>query len=206
MIPFLQPFFKILYDTSGLIQWGGLTAIFIIVFAETGLFFGFFLPGDSLLITAGVLAAAGYLNLLHLIVLATIAAILGDQTGYAIGRQMGKMLFRKKDSFLFKHEHLEKAKEFYDKHGGKTILVARFIPIIRTFAPPVAGASEMKYRTFVIFNILGGMFWVLSTVLGGYFLGKVIPNLEHYINLVIFIVVFVSFIPIAIEYLRRRKK
>ena len=206
MLEQLTELFHAIYNVEGLITWGGLAIICLIVFVETGLFFGFFLPGDSLLVTAGVLAAAGVLNVWSLLIFVTICAIVGDQVGYIIGRRMGPVLFRKKDSLLFKHEHLEKAKSFYEKHGPKTIVLARFIPFVRTFAPPVAGAAHMDYRTFVTYNVLGGILWVFSTVLGGYFLGKLIPDLEKYLHIVIGVIIVLSFIPIAIEFWKARKK
>jgi len=195
-----------LYNIEGLIAWGGLAIICLIVFAETGLFFGFFLPGDSLLITAGILSAAGVLNVWYLLLFVSICAIAGDQTGYLIGHKMGRLLFRKEDSLIFHPEHIAKAKAFYDKHGPKTIVLARFVPIIRTFAPPVAGAAKMEYRKFVSYNVIGGILWVFSTVLGGYFLGRLIPNLEKYLYLIIGIVIVLSFLPIIIEIYKHRKK
>ncbi|MEK6967340.1 MAG: VTT domain-containing protein [Nanoarchaeota archaeon] len=206
MLEVIQQFLSSIYNIEGLIAWGGLLAICIIIFVETGLFVGFFLPGDSLLITAGILAAANVLNVWYLLIFATIAAIIGDQTGYFIGHHMGKILFRKKDSRLFRHEHIEKARAFYDKHGPKTIVLARFIPLIRTFVPPVAGAANMKYKTFVTYNIAGGTLWVFSTVLGGYFLGRLIPNLGKYLHVVIAIVIIVSFIPVGLEYWKHRRE
>ncbi len=195
-----------IYNVEGLIAWGGLAIICIIVFVETGLFVGFFLPGDSLLVTAGVLAAAGVLNIWTLLIFVTICAIAGDQVGYIIGHHMGKFLFRKKDSFLFHHDHLLKAQAFYDKHGPKTIVLARFVPLVRTFAPPVAGASSMHYRTFVTYNVIGGVLWVFSTILGGFFLGKLVPNLDKYLYLIIGAIIILSFVPIAIEFWKSRRK
>lgn len=194
-----------LYDVEGIIHWGGILIICFIVFAETGLFAGFFLPGDSLLITAGIFAAAGYLKVSYLLIFVTLSAIIGDQVGYYIGHKTGKFLFSRKDSLFFKHEHLEKAKLFYEKHGPKTIVIARFVPIIRTFAPAVAGAAEMKYSKFVSYNIWGGFLWVFATILGGFFLGKMIPNVKEYLYLIIGIVIFLSFLPIIISVIKSRK-
>jgi membrane-associated protein len=201
----LKDIFHLLTDVKGLIQWGGLFLICAIVFVETGLFFGFFLPGDSLLVTAGIFAAAGHLNLGMLLVLAAFCAVAGDQVGYWIGRQAGQALYKREDSLLFKKRHLERAHEFYTKYGGKTIVLARFVPIIRTFAAPVAGAARMNYRRFISYNICGGFLWVWGMVLLGYFLGSSIPNIEEHIHIVIAIVVFLSILPAVFETVRQRK-
>jgi membrane-associated protein len=192
-----------LTDVEALIRWGGLTGIVTIVFIETGLFIGFFLPGDSLLVTAGIMAAAGYLDLRWLIPLTILAAIIGDQVNYAIGYRAGKALMSRYERF---RPHLERAHAFYEKHGAKTIVLARFVPIVRTFAPAVAGAARMNYRTFVTYNIVGGIIWVLSTTLTGYFLGRAIPHIDRYLHLVIAIVVFLSILPILREWRRERRK
>ncbi len=192
-------------DVKGIIEWGGLVIIGVIIFVETGLFFGFFLPGDSLLITAGIFAAARVLNLGSLLLLAAVCAVVGDQVGYFIGNKMGKLLFSKKDSRFFKQVYLKRTQAFYAKHGSKTIVLARFVPIVRTFAPAVAGAAGMPYQKFVFFNIAGGIGWVFSTVLLGFFVGKTIPNIEKYLHLVIGIVIVLSFIPLIIE-IRKQKK
>ena len=194
-----------LYDVNGLIQWGGLLIICIIVFVETGLFAGFFLPGDSLLVTAGIFAAAGHLNLAYLIFFVSLCAIIGDQLGYYIGHKTGKLLFKKQDSLFFKQERLEKAKQFYEKHGPKTIVLSRFVPIVRTFAPAVAGAANMAYKKFVFFNIFGGILWVFATVLTGYFLGTLIPGIGKYLHIVIGVVIVISFIPIVHEIIKETK-
>ncbi len=192
-----------LTDVEALIRWGGLTGIVTIVFIETGLFIGFFLPGDSLLVTAGIMAAAGYLDLRWLIPLTILAAIIGDQVNYAIGYRAGVALMSRYERF---RPHLERAHAFYEKHGAKTIVLARFVPILRTFAPAVAGAARMNYRTFVTYNIVGGIIWVLSTTLTGYFLGRAIPHIDRYLHLVIAIVVFLSILPILREWRRERRK
>ncbi|MFA0766711.1 MAG: hypothetical protein OXFUSZZB_000039 [Candidatus Fervidibacter sp.] len=192
-----------LTDVEALIRWGGLTGIVTIVFIETGLFIGFFLPGDSLLVTAGIMAAAGYLDLRWLIPLTILAAIIGDQVNYAIGYRAGVALMSRYERF---RPHLERAHAFYEKHGAKTIVLARFVPIVRTFAPAVAGAARMNYRTFVTYNIVGGIIWVLSTTLTGYFLGRAIPHIDRYLHLVIAIVVFLSILPILREWRRERRK
>jgi membrane-associated protein len=176
----------------------------VIVFAETGLLIGFFLPGDSLLVTAGVFAAAGHLDIRILLTVVTAAAVVGDQVGYYIGYRTGPRIFRREDSLLFKRAHLIRARNFYEKHGGKTIILARFMPIIRTFAPVVAGVAEMQYRRFVTYNVVGGVLWVWSMALLGYSLGRVVPDIDRHIHLVIVVVVFLSILPGIIEYLRSR--
>ena len=195
-------------DVQAIIQWGGIFMICVIVFVETGLFVGFFLPGDSLLVTAGIFAASGHLNLTWLLVLASLCAVVGDQVGYLIGRSAGHALYKRDDSLFFKKKHLQKAHEFYEKYGGKTIVIARFVPIVRTFAPAVAGAAEMNYRRFVSFNVFGGVLWVCATVLLGYFMGRMIgaERVNNHIHIVIIVVVFLSILPGIIEYLRARSK
>lgn len=206
MIELLKNAYHFLSDVRGLIQWGGTLLICIIVFVETGLFFGFFLPGDSLLVTAGVLAAGGFLNLAPLLILVSLCAVVGDQLGYVIGRQAGQTLYRREDSFFFKKKHLERAHDFYEKYGGKTIVLARFVPIVRTFSAPVAGAARMNYRRFLSIDIFGGVLWVWSMVLIGYSLGSAIPNVDKHIHIVIAIVVFLSILPGIIGALRQRRQ
>jgi len=206
MPDFIKDVYHWLIDIKGLIQWGGMVLVCIIVFVETGLFFGFFLPGDSLLVTAGIFAAAGHLRLGLLLSLVSICAIAGDQLGYWIGRRAGQALYKKHDSLLFKKRHLERAHEFYEKYGGKTVVIARFVPIIRTFASPVAGAARMSYRRFLSFDVFGGFLWVWSMVLIGYFLGASIPEVDKHIHIIIAIVVFLSILPPIIEALRQRHK
>ncbi|MEK7859398.1 MAG: VTT domain-containing protein [Elusimicrobiota bacterium] len=195
-----------LHDVQGLIQWGGLTLICAIVFTETGLFFGFFLPGDSLLVTAGVFARTGHLDLFSLVTLVPICAIVGDQVGYIIGRRAGEALYKREDSTFFKKAHLLRTHDFYEKYGAKTIVIARFVPIVRTFAPVVAGIAQMEYRKFVTYNIAGGLLWVWSTVLGGYALASLVPDIDKKIHSVIVVVVILSVLPAAIEVLRERAK
>jgi membrane-associated protein len=206
MIELLKHAFHFLSDIRGLIQWGGMILVCTIVFVETGLFVGFFLPGDSLLVTAGIFAAAGQLRLGLLLLLVTICAIAGDQLGYWIGRRAGQALYKKDDSLLFKKRHLQRAKNFYSKYGGKTVVLARFVPIVRTFASPVAGASGMKYRQFLTYDIFGGFLWVWSMVLTGYFLGSAVPNVENNIHIVIAVVVFLSILPAVFEAIRHRNQ
>lgn len=202
----IQDVVRFVTDVRGLIQLGGLLMICIIIFVETGLFVGFFLPGDSLLVTAGVFAASGDLNLVALLVSASACAVAGDQLGYWIGSRAGTALYSRPDSRFFKRKHLERAHAFYEKHGAKTIVLARFIPIVRTFAPAVAGAAEMQYRRFVSYNVIGGILWVFSTSLLGYFLGRAVPDIERHIHIVIAVVIFLSTLPGLIELYRSRSR
>ena len=204
MIASLKLLLHELYNVQGLIEWGGTLLVCAIVFAETGLFAGFFLPGDSLLVTAGVLAGAGRLPVLKLAALVTLCAIAGDQLGYWIGRRAGQALYSRRDSLLFRRKHLERAHQFYEANGGKTIILARFVPIVRTFCPPVAGAARMNYRHYLTYDIVGGIVWVGSMIFGGYFLGSVIPNVSQKIHWVIAAVVFLSLLPAIIGLLRAR--
>jgi len=206
MMQWLHDAFRFLTDVEAIIRWGGTFMVGVIVFTETGLFFGFFLPGDSLLVTAGIFAAAGYLNLWALLVLGSICAVVGDQVNYYIGRSAGHALYSRPDSRFFKRRHLERAHEFYEKYGGKTIVIARFVPIVRTFAPAVAGAAEMSYWKFVSYNVFGGIFWVLGLVLLGYFLGRTVPNINQHIHWVIAIVIFLSILPGIFEFWRAHRK
>ena len=196
-----------IYDVKGLIEWGGTVLVCAIVFVETGMFVGFFLPGDSLLVTAGVFASSGQLKISLLLSLVTVCAIAGDQLGYAIGRRAGQSLYGRKDSRFFKHEHLQEAHDFYERYGGKTVIMARFIPIIRTFCPPVAGAAKMSYTRYLIYDIFGGLLWVWSMVLIGYTLGRSVPHVEKKIHYVIAGVIVLSFLPAAYHAweVRRRK-
>jgi membrane-associated protein len=187
-----------------LVRWGGYVALAVIVFTETGLLIGFFLPGDSLLITAGLVAAAGGLDVWLLTGLLSVAAIAGDSVGYAIGYRAGPHIFTRENSRWFNRGHLVRTREFYERHGGKTIVLARFIPIIRTFAPVVAGVGRMEYRRFLAYNVLGGVGWVAGLTWTGYLLGQAIPDVGRYIHLVIGIVVVLSVIPIGIEWWRAR--
>ena len=192
-------------DPRTIVAAGYLVLIFV-VFAETGLAAGFFLPGDSLLVVAGLFAARGDLNVFVLLGTLTVAAIVGDAVGYYSGAKLGPRIFRREKSLLFRPSHLEKAHEFYLKYGGKTIIIARFVPIVRTFAPIVAGAAGMPYRQFVAYNVLGGFLWVFSMILAGFFLGRAIPNLDQHIEWVVIIVVLLSLMPPVYEYLKSRRE
>ena len=201
-------FLKSLYQPERLVELirsGGYTILSLIVFAETGLFVGFFLPGDSLLFTAGLVASQGFFNITFLMALLSLMAIVGDAVGFAIGYRAGTPLYKKQDTFWFRRKHLLYAKEFYEKHGGKAIFLARFVPFARTFAPVVAGIAQMPYPRFASYNVLGGIFWVCSMTGAGYYLGTVAwirSNLEK----VILLIVLVSVMPIVIEYFRSRAK
>jgi membrane-associated protein len=204
----LLHFLHSLYDSEGLkelIRTGGAPLICGIVFIETGFFVGFFLPGDSLLITAGIFAAADVIPLRWLLAPVMLCAIAGDQIGYWIGRSAGAALYKRKDSFFFRREHLQRAHDFYEKYGGRAVILARFAPIVRTFCPPVAGAARMPYGRYLGYDIFGGIFWVGAMILGGYTLGRSVPNIGKYIHYVIAIVVFVSILPPIIGVLKSRK-
>ena len=201
---------KIIIET--LLAKGGIfvyVGLVFIVFAETGLAVGFFLPGDSLLVVAGLFAATGKLNVAVLLSSLFVAAVVGDAVGYYTGAKLGPKLFKRQKSLLFRPSHLQRAHQFYEKYGGKTIIIARFVPIVRTFAPIVAGAAQMPYRRFVAFNVVGGLLWVFSMVLGGYYLGSLLRdqmgiNLDEHIEWVIIVVVFLSLTPPMYEYLKSR--
>ncbi|MCB4757158.1 MAG: VTT domain-containing protein [Elusimicrobia bacterium] len=205
MIETLQQFFSHLFDYKELIRWGGTTVLTIIVFSETGLLVGFFLPGDSLLVTAGLIAAVdGNLNIWFLTLILSAAAIVGDTVGYWIGYHAGPKIFNKEDSLFFKKAYVTRTHQFYEKYGAKTIVIARFVPIVRTFAPTVAGVGMMPYRKFLTYNILGGIGWVTSMLFIGYSLGR-IPNIEKKVHYIIFTVIFLSFLPIVKEFWQARR-
>lgn len=191
-------------DLKVLIQNIGYAGIFGIVFAESGLFFGCFLPGDSLLFMAGFLASQGLFSMPILLIGCFLAAVLGDNVGYAFGHKFGRKLFQKEDSFFFRKENLLKTENFYKKHGAKTIVIARFIPIIRTFAPIVAGLAAMEYKTFLRYNLIGGVLWGVGVTSAGYFLGKIIPNAEHYLLPIVIGIVIISVIPAIIHYIQEK--
>jgi len=193
-----------MFDVESLIQSGGLLVIAAIVFAESGLLVGFFLPGDTLLLSAGVFAAQGKLPLLLLLITVVLAAIIGDNVGYSIGRRLGKRIYNKKEGILFHKENIERAEKFYEQHGGKTIVLARFVPVVRTFAPMVAGASKMPRERFLFFNIFGGLFWGVGVTLLGYFVGTKIPDIDKYIKPVLLAVTVLTFGP-AIYHLLKEK-
>ena len=201
-------FLHSLYDPDGLkelIRSGGAPLICGIVFIETGFFVGFFLPGDSLLITAGIFAAADVIPLRWLLAPVMLCAIVGDQIGYWIGRSAGAALYKREDSWFFRRSHLQRAHEFYEKYGGRAVILARFVPIVRTFCPPVAGAARMSYAKYLGFDIFGGIFWVGAMILGGFTLGRSVPNIGKYIHYVIAVVAVVSILPAVFGILKSRK-
>ena len=200
----IQGFFEHVYNVEAVIRWGGLLALIVIVFTETGLMVGFFLPGDSLLVTAGLFAAKGDLDIWTLNVTLSLAAIAGDTVGYWIGVKTGKRIFTREKSLFFAKDHLLRTRAFYEKHGGKTIIFARFMPFVRTFAPVVAGIGEMRYRRFIAYNVFGGIGWVASMILIGFWLGRIVPNIDQHIHKVVVVVIFVSLLPGLIEFARAR--
>jgi membrane-associated protein len=204
MIGSLQQLLHFLFNVKGLIEWGGTLLVCVIVFIETGFFVGFFLPGDSLLVTAGVFAASGQLRISELLLLVPLCAIVGDQIGYWIGRKAGQALYRREDSLVFRKRHLQRAHEFYEKYGGKTVILARFVPIVRTFCPPVAGAAGMPYGRYLAYDVAGGLLWGGGMVLGGYLLGRQVPNIGENIHYVIAVVIFLSLLPPIISFLRAK--
>ena len=188
-----------MFDLISLIKTFGYLGLFAVVFAESGLFVGFFLPGDSLLFTAGFLASQGFLNIWILCLLTFIAATLGDNVGYAFGYKVGPMIFKREDSILFHKDHLERARIFYKKHGKKAIILARFMPGIRTFASILAGTAKMDYPTFLSFNAIGGFLWGVCLPLLGYFLGSAIPGIDQYLFPIILLIIFLSILPSLIH-------
>jgi membrane-associated protein len=203
--------FHKIYDVQGIITWGGLAALTFIIFAETGLLVGFFLPGDSLLVTAGIYCTSiedgkpPLLSLPLVLIATALAAIVGDTVGYWIGAKSGPALFKREQSLLFSRKHLLRTKDFYERHGGKTIIIGRFLPFVRTFAPVVAGIGQMNYRRFLSFNVFGGAGWVVSMTMIGFSLSKVFPHLNKQIDKVIIVIIAVSLIPGAISWLANRK-
>lgn len=193
-------------DPLALIATLGYIGLFAIVFAESGLFFGFFLPGDSLLFTAGLLASQHLLYLPLLLAIVPVAAILGDSAGYAFGKWVGPRIFVKDDSLFFSKHHVKRAEAFYEKYGAQAIILARFVPVVRTFVPIVAGVGKMPYKTFLAFNIVGGVLWGAGIVSLGYFLGAAFPQTEKYLTPIIIVIILVSFFPILLEWLAYRRE
>ncbi len=192
-----------MFDLETLITTVGLLGVAGIIFAETGLLIGFFLPGDSLLFTAGFLASQGFASIGWLMILAFIGAVAGNSTGYAIGHRYGRKLFQRPDSRWFKHENLEQAEAFYAKHGAKTIILAQFIPIVRTFAPVIAGIGSMSYPKFIAYNIIGAVFWAGGVPMLGYWLGSKIPGIDRYLLPVIALIILLSIMPGILHFLRQ---
>jgi membrane-associated protein len=201
-VDLIQEFFRFVYNVPELIRFVGLAGLIFIVFAETGLMVGFFLPGDSLLVTAGLFAARGDLNIALMIPCLLGAAVVGNATGYFIGKRAGHALYSRPNSFFFRREHLVRTHAFYERHGGKTIILAQFMPIVRTFAPVVAGAAEMTYRRFATFNVVGAILWINSMTFTGFFLGRMVPNIESRIHIVVAVVIFLSLLPGIVAYVK----
>lgn len=193
------------FDLPQIIQTVGYAGLVFIVFAESGLFFGFFLPGDSLLFTAGFLASQGFFNLWVLLPLLMIAAVTGDSVGYWTGKKFGGWLMKQKENFFFQKRYVYSAERFYEKHGGKAILLARFVPAVRTFVPIVAGIARMDYQKFISYNVFGGIFWVALMLLLGYFLGSLIPGVDKYLLPIVFIIIVISVLPGLHHFYSERK-
>jgi len=202
----LTDFFHRISNLPELVQWAGLFGIAAIIFSETGLLVGVFLPGDSLLVTAGLFAAKGFLNIYALAPVLLAAAICGNSVGYFIGRTTGPRIFSRENSLFFNKKHAMRAHEFYEKHGRKTIVLAQFMPVIRTFAPVIAGVGGMRFRHFIAFNIIGAVLWIGSMLGIGYFLGNTIPGIDKHIEIVVAVVIFISILPGIISAVRARRR
>jgi len=194
----------VIFDIVSLVETAGYLGITVIIFAETGLFFGFFFPGDSLLFTAGILASQGFFNIWLLVLLTTSAAILGDSVGYWSGKKTGPYIFIRPDSFWFSHARVQDAQRFFEKYGPLSIILSRFIPVVRTFTPIVAGVAEMNYKVFLTYNVIGAFLWAFTVPILGYLLGNVVPDIERYIIPLIILIVGVSFLPVATDVVRKR--
>ena len=201
----IHNFFALLEPIT-LIKTLGVAGIFFAVFAESGLFFGFFFPGDSLLFTAGFLASQGILNITVILIGSFLCAVIGDSVGYWFGKAIGVKIFNKENSFFFSKKHIDSTKDFYNKYGTKTVFLARFVPVVRTFAPILAGVGNMPYKNFVSYNVAGGFVWSFLVILLGFFLGKVIPNLDGYLLPIVLIIIFISFLPVIFEIMQEKKK
>lgn len=195
-----------LLDPNSLVKDFGYLGIFITLFLESGVFFGFFLPGDSLLFAAGLMASQGHLNIVGLIFISVVAAILGNNVGYYTGKKAGPALFNKKRSFLFSPKRIEEAHKFFEKEGPQSLILARFIPAVRTFVPIAAGIGKMNYRKFLVFNGLGGLFWGISVPVLGYTLGRKIPSIDKYLLPIILVIVILSALPVSFAYFKSRRQ
>lgn len=194
-----------MFNLTALIQSAGYLGVFLIVFAESGLFFGFFFPGDSLIFTAGFLASQGYFNIWFLAGLIFIGAVTGDSIGYAFGRRVGPALFKREDSFFFHKRHLETARLFFEKHGGKSIFLARFVPVVRTFTPIFAGVGRMNYPYFLFYNLIGGLIWGAGLSWLGFYLGRSIPNVDKYILPIILLIILLSLLPLFMRIIKHKE-
>jgi len=190
-------------DLLSLIETVGYPGLFLIIFAESGFFLGWFLPGDSLLFTAGFLASIGYLQIVPVMIITFLGAVMGDSFGYFFGKKLGHRIFTRENSILLDKNHIQRAEEFYDKHGPKAIVLARFIPVVRTIAPILAGVGHMRYNTFIFYNVIGGIIWGVGLPFLGYYLGTTIPGIDKYILPILFIVIIVSSLPTAIKIFRK---
>jgi membrane-associated protein len=199
----MLPFFEV--DLVEIVQAAGYVGLFVIVFLESGIPIGFLFPGDSLLFTAGLLASTGIFNIIALAGLVTLAAILGDSTGYYLGSKYGRCLFAKEDAMFLSKKNLERTEAFYEKYGARAVILARFVPVVRTFAPILAGVGSMKYSTFLRYNIVGALLWGTGVTLLGYFLGTLVPNVDRYLVPIVLAIIVISFAPIGIELLKARK-
>ena len=201
----IHNFFALLEPIT-LIKTLGVAGLFFAVFAESGLFFGFFFPGDSLLFTAGFLASQNILNITVILIGSFLCAVIGDSVGYWFGKAIGVKIFNKENSFFFSKKHIDSTKDFYNKYGNKTVFLARFVPVVRTFAPILAGVGNMPYKNFISYNIVGGFVWSFLVILLGFFLGKVIPNLDGYLLPIVLVIILVSFLPVIFEVIKEKKK
>ena len=195
-----------MFDLASLIQTGGYVGIFLIVFAESGILIGLFLPGDSLLFTAGLLASRGYLNLALLMLVSFTAAVSGDSVGYYVGRRFGPKLFQREESWLFKRRYVDETRAFFEKYGVKTIVLARFVPVVRTLAPTMAGMGEMHYRTFLFYNVAGGALWTIGLPCLGALLGETVPNIDRYLLPIIALIVVLSVLPAVVHVLTEHRE
>jgi membrane-associated protein len=202
----IMDFLKELVNPESIIRYGGIYLLLFVVFAETGLFVGFFLPGDSLLFTAGLLCSTGVLQLhpVVLIILIIIAAVAGNMVGYSFGKKVGPLLFKRKSGFFFRQEHLVTANEFYKKHGKKTIILSRFLPIVRTFAPIIAGIVKLEYYKFFVYSLVGAFFWVSTLVLIGYYMGKYIPGTKEYLEYIVIFLIVITSIPFVYNWIKKK--
>lgn len=199
LLPFLD------FDLPELIRTAGYLGLFVIVFLESGIPVGFLFPGDSLLFTAGLLAASGFFNIFTLAAVVTVAAILGDSAGYWLGARYGRILFTKEKALFLSKKNLDRTEAFYKKYGARAIILARFVPVVRTFTPILAGVGSMKYTTFIRYNVIGALLWGVGVTVLGYFLGSLIPDVDQYLLPIVLVIIFVSFLPIIFEVLKLRK-